>query len=91
MIIICLLIKRNLTIKNTKTFFTPKGKESAKEIIRAINDKLSIILLIDQKDSAGENIKFFEIYAKTQLGFLKIARKYKLNLVPVQMIREKNN
>ena len=86
-----ILEKRNITIKDSKTFYTPKGKESAKEIIKAINDKLSIILLIDQKDSAGENIKFFGIDAKTQLGFLKIARKYKCNLMPVQMTRKKNN
>ena len=52
-----ILEKRNITIKDSKTFYTPKGKESAKEIIKAINDKLSIILLIDQKDSAGENCK----------------------------------
>ena len=82
---------RKKTILKSKSFFTPKGKESAKDIIEAINKNLSIILLIDQKDSAGTNINFFNINTKTQTGFLKIARKYNLKLLPVQSIREKIN
>ena len=48
-------------------------------------------MLIDQKDTAGDEIKLFNIVAKTQTGFLKIARKYNLKLVPVQNIRYNNN
>ncbi len=82
---------RKKTILKSKSFFTPKGKESAKDIIEAINKNLSMLLLIDQKDTAGKNINFFNINTKTQTGFLKIARKYKLRLLPVQTIREKIN
>ena len=35
-------------------------------------------MLIDQKDSAGEKISLFGKNVKTQIGFLKIARKYNM-------------
>ena len=34
---------------------------------------------------------YFNINTKTQTGFIKIARKYNLNLVPVKNIRNKKN
>ena len=81
------LYKRNQSISSKNSFYTPKGKQSAKDILEAINKKSSIFLLIDQKDSAGEKIKLFNYDAKTQTGFLKIAKKYNLKLIPVQNIR----
>ena len=86
-----ILNKRKQTLTKNKTFFTPKGKESAKDILKAINNKLSIIILVDQKDSAGSIVKLFNLHAKTQLGFLKIAKKHNLNLIPVQTIRKDIN
>ena len=86
-----ILKSRNKTIVNSGTFYTPKGKESAKEVLLAINQGKSIILLIDQKDNAGEIINFFNHDVKTQTGFLKIARKNNLKLIPVQNIRKKVN
>tara|TARA_Y100000996_G_scaffold406408_1_gene382720 strand:- start:1338 stop:2207 length:870 start_codon:yes stop_codon:yes gene_type:complete len=86
-----ILKKRSSSLTNNETFYTPKGEESARKIIKAINEKFSMILLIDQKDSAGTKVEFLNNSAKTQLGFLKIARKYNLKLVPVQNIREKIN
>ena len=68
------LKKRNQCIDTSKSFYTPKGKKSAIDILRGINNKSSVLLLIDQKDSAGEDIKLFNITAKTQTGFLKIAK-----------------
>ena len=82
---------RNKTLKSKETFYTPKGKESAKQILSAINDGKSMILLIDQKDSAGHNIKLFNYFVKTQIGFLKIAKKNNLKLIPIQAIRKKIN
>ena len=49
------------------------------------------MLLIDQKDSAGENVKLFNIISKTQTGFLKIARNYDLKIIPVKNTRINNN
>ena len=87
-----LIIKiRSKTLNNKETFYTPKGKESAKEILLALNKGQSFILLIDQKDSAGKNVKLFNHSVKTQTGFLKIAKKNNLELIPVQNIREKIN
>ena len=50
-----------------------------------------MILLIDQKDSSGSNVSLFNLKAKTQIRFLKIARKYNLKLIPIQIIRKKIN
>ena len=48
---------------------------------------LSIVLLIDQKDTAGIDVKLFNKITKTQIGFLKIARKHNLKLIPVKNTR----
>ena len=82
---------RTNTLHSKETFYTPKGRESAKEVLSAINKGKSLILLIDQKDSAGSEVKFFNHYVKTQIGFLKIAKKNNLKLMPIQTIREKIN
>ena len=49
------------------------------------------MVLIDQKDSAGDLVKLFGISAKTQTGFIKIARKNNLKLIPLQNFRNKSN
>ena len=83
--------QRTQALKTKKSFYTPKGKESAKEILKKIINNKNIILLVDQKDSAGIFINFFGKKVKTQTGFLKIARKYNLKIVPVKNIRLPNN
>ena len=82
---------REKSIYSKKSFYTPKGKKSAKDIIEGIKNDTSIVLLIDQKDSAGENVSFFDFPAKTQIGFIKISKKYNLKIVPVQNIRNNND
>jgi len=81
---------RKKSISSKKSFYTPKGKQSAKEIIEGIKKNISMILLIDQKDSAGKVVNFFNYPSKTQIGFIKIAQKYKMKIVPVQNIRHAN-
>ena len=83
--------KRTKSLSSKNSFYTPKGKKSAKDILQAIQSNKSLFLLVDQKDSAGVDVKFFNINTKTQTGFIKIARKYNLNLVPVKNIRNKKN
>ena len=85
-----ILSVRKNTLKGNKSFYTPKGKKSAKNLVQAVNNNLSIFLLIDQKDSAGEDISFFNKKVKTQTGFLKIARKFNLPIVPVKNKRLNN-
>ena len=82
---------RRKCIYSKKSFYTPKGKKSAKDIIESIKNDTSIVLLIDQKDSAGEEVPFFNFPAKTQTGFIKISKKYNLKIIPVQNIRNDNN
>ena len=86
-----ILKQRKKSITSNTSFYTPKGKKSAKDIIDAIKKKLSICLLIDQKDSAGEDILFFKQNAKTQIGFIKLARKYKLEIILVENCRKNLN
>ncbi len=81
---------RENSLVSKKSFYTPKGRKSAKDIVEAINNSLSIVLLIDQKDSSGEDVMFFNKKVKTQTGFLKIARKYKLPIIPIQNKRVNN-
>ena len=78
------LNKRMSSIKNSESFYTPKGKKSAKDIIDGIKKNNSVFLLVDQKDSAGDEILFFNIPVNTQTGFIKIARKYKIPIIPMQ-------
>ena len=61
-----------------------------KLVCDVINSK-NIFLLVDQKDSAGTEVNFFGKKVKTQTGFLKIARKYQLKLIPMKNIRLPDN
>ena len=83
--------KRNEALNSKNSFYTPKGKVSAKEILNGIVNNKNIFLLVDQKDSAGVFIDLFGKKVKTQIGFLKIARKYNLKLIPMRNIRLNNN
>jgi len=83
--------KRTEALKTKSSFYTPKGKVSAKEILEGVIKNKNIFLLVDQKDSAGTAINFFGRKVKTQTGFLKIARKYNLKIVPMKNIRLPNN
>ncbi|MDC0057617.1 lysophospholipid acyltransferase family protein [Pelagibacteraceae bacterium] len=83
--------KRTDALKTNKSFYTPKGKVSAKEILEGVINNKSIFLLVDQKDSAGRLINFFGKKVKTQTGFLKIARKYNLKIMPMKNIRLPDN
>ena len=83
--------KRTDSLKTKNSFYTPKGKLSAKEIIEGVINNKNIFLLVDQKDSAGTLINFFGRKVKTQTGFLKIARKYNLKIIPMRNIRLPDN
>ena len=83
--------QRTNSLHTNISFYTPKGKKSAKDIIEGIINNNSIILLVDQRDSAGQIIDFFNFPAKTQTGFIKIAKKYNMKIIPVENIRNLNN
>ena len=59
-------------------------------MIQSIKNGYSIALLIDQKDSSGIDIPLFGISAKTQIGFLKLAKKFNLKIYPIENARYDN-
>ena len=61
---------RKKSLLSKKSFYTPKGKQSAKDIIESIKNGLSVVLLIDQKDSAGEIVSFFNYPSFSNYNFL---------------------
>ena len=52
--------------------FYKKGKESAKYMIKALKNNEYLAILIDQKDSSGIQINFFNNKALTNTGFAAI-------------------
>ena len=54
-----ILNQRKKSIASSNSFYTPKGKKSAKDIVDGIKKNSSMVLLVDQKDSAGEDVVFF--------------------------------
>ena len=59
-------------------------------MIQSIKNDFSIALLIDQKDSSGINIPLLENSAKTQIGFIKLAKKFNLKIYPIENRRSNN-
>ena len=68
-----------------------KGRSGVKEAIKYINKKYSIALMIDQRVSEGEKIKFFNEDALTTTLPAQLALKYNLDLVPIFIERDNNN
>jgi len=81
---------RKKAYNSTQSILSPKGKKSAQDLISSIKKKLSIALLVDQKDSAGINVPLLGKLAKTQTGFIKLAKKYNLKIYPIENNRLNN-
>ena len=79
--------QRTSSLRTKDSFYTPKGKVSAKEILEGVINNKNIFLLVDQKDDAGTEINFFGKKVKTQTGFLKIGKKYNLKIIQMKNIR----
>ena len=71
-------------------FFYKKGKESAKHMIKALKNNEHIAILVDQKDTSGKRINFFDKEALTNTGFASLAIKYKATICPIVSSRELN-
>ena len=67
-----------------------KGRGGVKKAIEYINNQHSIALMIDQRVSEGEKIKFFNEEALTTTLPAQLALKYNLELIPI-FIERKNN
>jgi KDO2-lipid IV(A) lauroyltransferase len=68
-----------------------KGLKGVKEAIDYLNKKHSIALMIDQRVSEGDKIKFFNENALTSTLPAQLAIKYNLNIVPIFIEREHDN
>ena len=68
-----------------------KGINGVKEAIEFIKQKYSIALMIDQRVSEGEKIRFFGQPALTTTLPAQISTKYKMKIIPVFIERLKNN
>ena len=71
-------------------YFYKKGRESAKNMIKALKKNEHIGILIDQKDNRGKPINFFGKKAFTNTGFASLAIKYKADICALHSIREKD-
>ena len=68
-----------------------KGLVGVKEVIKYIEKKHSIALMVDQRLSEGEKINFFKKTAFTTTLPAQLALKYNLDIVPVFIQRINNN
>ena len=68
-----------------------KGLGGVKDTIEYINNKYSIALMVDQRVSEGERVKFFNTKALTTTLPGQLALKYNLSLVPIFIERKNDN
>lgn len=66
-----------------------KGKKGAKEIIKAVMQKKSIGMLLDQKQNDGIAVPFFGRDAMTAPAVASLALKYNCQIIMVNIIRKK--
>ena len=83
---------RKKIYKSSNSILSPKGKKSAQDMLKSIKNGFSLALLIDQKDSSGIPVNLLGYPAKSQIGFIKLSKKFNLKIYPVENNRiEKNN
>ena len=68
-----------------------KGRRGVKEAIKFIKDQHSIALMVDQRVSEGEKIKFFDEEAFTTTLPGQLALKFNLDIVPIFIERKYDN
>ena len=68
-----------------------KGQAGLKDAIHFIKKNHSIALMIDQRLSEGELIKFFSKKALTTTLPAQLALKYNLDIIPIHIERKNNN
>jgi len=81
-------IQKNRQRENA--FFYKKGSDSAKNMIKVLKNGGDLALLVDQRDSSGPLINFFNKKAYASEGFANLALKYKTMICPVYSIRNNN-
>lgn len=77
------LLNKARTLNGRLTAY-PKSRESGRFIMKAIKDKKTLGILIDQKYNPGLEVNFFSQPAMTNPIFVSLAQKYKCALIPVR-------
>ena len=78
-------IRKNYICKNQ----IKKGKSGTRDLLNLFKENFSVALMIDQRVSEGEDIKFFNRYAKTTTIPAQLTKKYGCSIVPVYIERIK--
>ena len=76
-------IRKNYICKNQ----IKKGKSGTRDLVNLFKEKFSVALMIDQRVSEGETIKFFNNPAKTTTMPAQLVKKYSCRIVPVYIER----
>jgi Kdo2-lipid IVA lauroyltransferase/acyltransferase len=82
--------KKIVSAKKYDYFFHhPKGMKSMPKIVKSLLRGEVVATFIDQKLNEGEKVKFMGKDAMTAMLPANLALKYKVNLLPVYVVREK--
>ena len=81
-------IQKNRQRENA--YFYKKGSDSAKNMIKVLKNGGDLALLVDQRDSSGPLINFFNQKAYASEGFANLALKYQTMICPIYSIRNKD-
>jgi KDO2-lipid IV(A) lauroyltransferase len=81
-------IQKNRQRENA--YFYKKGSDSAKNMIKVLKNGGDLALLVDQRDSSGTLINFFNKKAYASEGFANLALKYQTMICPVYSIRNRD-
>lgn len=65
----------------------PKSRGGTRSMVRSLQDKRSLALLIDQKYNEGIPVNFMGRPAMTATAFAELAKKYEVPLIPVRVER----
>ena len=76
-------IRMNYICKNQ----IKKGKSGTRDLVNLFKEKFSVALMIDQRVSEGETVKFFNNPAKTTTMPAQLVKKYSCRIVPVYIER----
>ena len=76
-------IRKNYICKNQ----IKKGKSGTRDLVNLFKEKFSVALMIDQRVSEGETVKFFNNSAKTTTMPAQLVKKYSCRIVPVYIER----
>jgi len=81
-------IQKNRQRENA--YFYKKGSDSAKNMIKVLKNRGDLALLVDQRDSSGPLINFFNKKVYASEGFANLALKYQTMICPVYSLRNKD-